>query len=82
MGETAKEWMIGQNTYFWDRCIGDSQYLGHDMDIFANMVMKWEFPNQGWHGLLWAKEKDTTSCDGKNLFYQLKFEMCFIQLPK
>jgi hypothetical protein len=47
MGEIAKEWMIGQNTDFWDKCVYDSQYLGHDMDIFAKVVMKGEFPNQG-----------------------------------
>jgi hypothetical protein len=74
MSETTKEWMIGQNKDIWGRGVNDSWYLGHDMDIFAKLVMKGEFPNQGWHGLLRAKEKDATGCDGKNLLL-LEFEM-------
>jgi hypothetical protein len=47
MGEIENEWMIGQNTYMWDRGGSDSWYLGHDMDIFVNMAMKWEHTNKG-----------------------------------
>jgi hypothetical protein len=43
------------------------------MDIFSNMVMKWECSNQGLHGLLCAKENDTIGYDGKNIFYMLEF---------
>jgi hypothetical protein len=65
MGENAKGWMIGQNMNIWDMGASDIQHLGHNRDIITNMVMKGEFPNQGLHGLLCAKEKDTINYDGK-----------------
>jgi len=56
--------MICQNENCWDKCIDDSQNLEYDVDIFLNM--KGEYPNQGKHGLLCAKEKDAIVCQGKN----------------
>jgi len=73
--------MIGQNVDIWDKSVGDSRYLGHDINIFANMVMKGEFPNQGRYGLLWPKEKYVIEGDEMNLLYLLELEMCCIQLP-
>jgi hypothetical protein len=81
MCETTKGCRIGQNTEVLDKGFSDSWNFGHDKDIFEKLLMKEEFPNQGQHGMLWAKEKDATGCDGKNIFYLLEFEMLFIQLP-
>jgi len=81
MGETVKEWMIGQNTYFWHKGVGDNQYWGHEKYVFSKMVMKGECPKQGRRGLLCDKKKKSIGCDGKNVHYLLEFEMCFIQLP-
>jgi hypothetical protein len=60
------KWMTCQNTYFGDRGVNDNRYWGHGRNIFANMVMKGECPNQGRHGLLCAQEKRYDQLRWKN----------------
>jgi hypothetical protein len=84
MSETSKELMIGQNRNIWDTGVSDSQYLGHDRDIFANMVMKRRCPNQGTNGLLCAKKKMSSIVMTK-LYYthwNLKCALCNYQMNK